>query len=108
MAVPLHDSGPARKRQLAWIVIFTLSPLAYFGAAAIEERLPHQPSMPSISREQALASGRSFAATLQRDVSGWNFGITTSDDSRITRLLHRTHLPAIDRVAAPTVIETHF
>lgn len=108
MAVPLHDPGVARKRQVAWIVILGLSPLAYFGAAAIEERLPHQASTAAVSREQALASGRAFAASLHTDVSGWKYGITTSDDSRIGRLLDRTHPPAIDSVAAPTVIETHF
>src|SRR5690242_18578473 len=108
MAVPLHDPGVARKRQVAWIVVFALSPLAYFGAAAIEERLPHHASMPSVSREQALASGRAFAARLHTDVSGWRSGITTNDDSRIRRLLQRTQAREIGSVASPTVIETHF
>ena len=50
----MFDSGSARKRQLVWIVLLALSPLAYFGATALEQRLPHQPRTRSMSREQTI------------------------------------------------------
>jgi serine phosphatase RsbU (regulator of sigma subunit) len=94
----------SRGRRYAWIAILALSPAAYFGAAALENRLPHQPKA-TIERERAIAIARQFAAGRLPDTAEWSPSVQSEDNDAIATALERTRTPGIDRIAAAKTVQ---
>jgi hypothetical protein len=91
-------------RRYAWIAILALSPAAYFGAAALENRLPHQPKANTIERDRAIALARQFAAGVRPESAQWPPSVQGDDDDPVSKVLEAKHTPGIDRVHAAKTI----
>ncbi|SPF55154.1 membrane hypothetical protein [Candidatus Sulfopaludibacter sp. SbA4] len=101
----LTPAGTSRGLHSAWIAILALSPLAYFGATLLEDRLPHDRKFTSIAREQAIDSAATFAQILGIDARSWTPATATQARSTVAALFRRVRPPALERVFAPATID---
>src|SRR3954447_21070485 len=86
----------SRGRRYAWIAVLALSPVAYFGAAALENRLPHQSRTNAIERDRAIAIARQFAAGIRKDTASWSPSVQAEDNDAIAAALETKKAPGID------------
>jgi hypothetical protein len=95
----------SRGRRYAWIAILALSPAAYFGAAALENRLPHRGQTHTIERECAIAISRQFATGLHVDTADWSPSVQPEDNDVIAADLETKKTPGIDRIGAAKTVQ---
>jgi len=97
----------SRGRRYAWIAILALSPAAYFGAAALESRLPHQ-AKAAIERDRAIAIARQFANRIRPDSADWTASVQPEDNDQNAAALEKMRVRGIDRIAAAKTIQVKF
>ena len=104
---PTLTPGGSRSRGLrsAWIAILALSPLAYFGATLLEDRLPHERKFDSIGREQAIDLAHAFGQSLGIDARGWFAAASAESHSTVASLFQKVRPPSLQRVFAPATID---
>jgi hypothetical protein len=104
--LPFALSGGAlsQRRKLLWIATLALSPLAYFGATALESRLPQAPRPVEVTRDVAVQRAVAFARTLDIDAHDWAVRPNVSTHDTVTNLFRKVRVPALDDVVAPSTI----
>ena len=104
--LPFALSGGAlsQRRKLLWIAILALSPLAYFGATALESRLPQAPRPAEVTRDAAVERAVAFARTLDIDAHDWTSRPNATSHDTVTNLFRKMRVPALDDVVAPSTI----
>ena len=101
---PFAISGWSRARRYVWLAILALSPLAYFAATRIQDKLVPQTRFVSIHRQEAIAAARAFALGLHLDAQNWPAGTLSQGHKLYQALLRRQHPAALLRIAAPATI----
>ncbi|HEY2016815.1 MAG TPA: hypothetical protein VGH38_25095, partial [Bryobacteraceae bacterium] len=107
MHLPLTMSGGTLSRGLrsGWIAILALSPLAYFGATRLQNRLPHQEKFLSIGRDRAIEVATNFAHGIGIETRGWDPATSVETHDEIATLMRHMRPPAVNRIAAPATID---
>jgi len=95
----------SRGRRSVWLAIVALSPLAWFGAAALENRLPHRTPASAIERDRAIDIARDFASGMHIDTSAWTVNVTPEDHETARDMEEATHASALARVTTPRTVE---
>jgi len=93
------------KRKTLWIVILALSPLAYFGATKLEDRLPHAPRPVMVSKDEMTVRATAFARTLGVDATGWKSSATVNAHPTVARVFEHRRVPALQEVVAPATVQ---